>query len=579
MQKFLGLFVASGTAIVLAACGGGGGGGAGDAAPANVATGGLPVSQTPAAATLAHAGAGQNVATGTVVVLDGSKSTSASSSGLKYAWTLTSKPAGSNAILIDATSAKPTFNADAAGAYVATLTVNDGATTSAPVSVTVTAAVGNVAPVGQAGPAQNVVTGSAVVLDGSGSSDSDTPVAQLSYQWTLSKVPTGSTASLASGNTVKPTFTPDIDGPYEATLIVSDGKLSSAPVTVTIVATKANAMPLANAGAAQAVAIDALVALDGSTSSDANGDTLTFAWVLTSKPANSKATLSSLTAQRPTFIADVEGTYVATLVVNDGKVVSAPSTVAVTATAPKTLGVAYKARNGLQVTLNSMTAVDQGNGYNAYTINYTQNNPTTTAIDEASFKLYFSNDVPVAQFGFFNRVYPGMPVSRSYTFTQLKSSTLAVLEYDADNFFAKVPVPGALQWKLPVAPAAAPAESLSLSSNDMFTGAQQLSMPYAMTLSFNQTIVGGTEAKLQTYQLTATGKDYTVTAVQATDSTGKVVPRFDGLATGQVIRAGSTSSFSLVTPLTGGSNVSLIYSFTILETGKSFTVNASGRTN
>ncbi len=513
------------------------------------------------------------------MVLDGSKSTSASNNNLKYAWTLTSKPAGSNAVLIDATSAKPTFNADVAGAYVATLTVSDGTTTSAPVSVTVTAAVGNVAPVAQAGAALNVITRSAVILDGSGSSDTDTPAEQLSYQWTLSKVPPGSTASLASGNTVKPTFTPDIDGQYDVTLIVNDGKLSSAPATVTVVATKANSAPVANAGVAQTVATDALVAFDGSTSSDANGDALTFAWVLTSKPANSNAALSSTTTQRPTFTADVAGTYVATLVVNDGKVASAPSTVAVTASAPKTLGVAYMARNGLQVTLNSMTTLDQGNGYNAYTINYTQTNPTTTAIDEATFKLYFSNDVPMAQYGFFDRVYPGIPVSRSYTFTQLKSSTLAVLEYDADNFFAKVPVGGSLQWKLPVAAAPAAAESLNLFSNDMFTGTQQLSMPYAMTLSFNQTIVGGTAAKLQTYQLTAAGKDYTVTALQATDSTGKVVPRFDGLMTGQVIRAGSTTSFSLITPLTGGSNVSLTYSFTIQETGKSFTVNANGRTN
>lgn len=100
-----------------------------------------------------------------------------------------------------------------------------------------------------------------------------------------------------------------------------------------------------------------------------------------------------------------------------------------------------------------------------------------------------------------------------------------------------------------------------------------------MTLSFNQTIVGGTEANLQTYQLTAVGKDYTVTAPQTADSTGTVVPRFDGLAAGQVIRAVSTTTFSLITPLTSGHNVSLAYSFTIQETGKSFTVNANGRTN
>lgn len=577
MQKLLGLLVAGGSAVLLVACGGGGDSSTSNATP--VGSSGAPVSQTPTTVTLANAGASQNVATGAVVVLDGSKSTSASNNNLKYTWTLTSKPAGSNAVLIDAASAKPTFNADVAGAYVATLTVSDGTTTSAPVSVTVTAAVGNVAPVAQAGPAQNVVTGSAVILDGSGSSDTDTPAEQLSYRWTLSKVPPGSTSSLISANTVKPTFTPDIDGQYEVTLAVNDGKLSSAPATVTIVATKANSAPVANAGAAQAVATGALVSLDASTSSDANGDALTLAWVLTSKPVNSTATLSSVTAQRPTFTADIDGTYVATLVVNDGKVASAPSTVAVTATAPKTLGVAYVARNGLKVTLNSMTTVDQGNGYNAYTINYTQTNPTSVAIDEATFKLYFSNDAAMAQYGFFDRVYPGMPVSRSYTFTQLKTSTPAVLEYDADNFFANKPVSGSLQWNLPVVSAPVAAESLNLSSNDMFTGTRQLAMPYSSTLAFNQTIVGGTSAKLQTYQLTAVGKDYTISTLQATDSTGTVVPRFEGLTVGQVIRAGTTATFSLVTPLTGGRTVNLTYSFVTQDATKSFTVNANGLTN
>ncbi|PIY23372.1 MAG: hypothetical protein COZ10_09450, partial [Comamonadaceae bacterium CG_4_10_14_3_um_filter_60_75] len=68
------------------------------------------------------------------------------------------------------TTAKPTFVADVAGSYVASLIVNDGTTASSAAAVTVTASVANAAPVANAGIAQNVVAGSVVTLDGSASS-------------------------------------------------------------------------------------------------------------------------------------------------------------------------------------------------------------------------------------------------------------------------------------------------------------------------------------------------------------------------------------------------------------------------
>jgi hypothetical protein len=103
---------------------------------------------------------------------------------------------------------------------------------------------------------------------------------------------------------------------------------------VTVTATTANAAPVANAGAAQNITTGAAVVLNGSASSDANGDALTYAWTLTSRPAGSAAALTGSTSAVPVFIADVAGTYVASLVVNDGKVNSTAVSVIVTAATP-----------------------------------------------------------------------------------------------------------------------------------------------------------------------------------------------------------------------------------------------------
>jgi MYXO-CTERM domain-containing protein len=59
-----------------------------------------------------------------------------------------------------------------------------------------------------------------------------------------------------------------------------------------------NSAPVANAGPAQAVDERTVATLDGSASSDPDGDAITYAWTQSSGPA---VTLSSATAQKPTF--------------------------------------------------------------------------------------------------------------------------------------------------------------------------------------------------------------------------------------------------------------------------------------
>ena len=285
---------------------------------------------------IANAGANQSVVLGSTVTLDGTNSTDANRDQLSYRWVMMSKPTTSAALLANATSAKPTFLADVLGTYVITLIVNDGKVDSTTVATTVTVSSANVAPVANAGANQNVVLGP-VTLDGSTSSDANGDA--ISYKWTLLNKPTASAAALAGDTTAKPTFTADRAGIYVFGLVVNDGKLSSAPVTVSITAAAANVAPVANAGTNQSVVLGTIT-LDGSTSSDANGDIITYKWSLISKPTSSTASLTGDTTAKPTFVADRAGIYVASLVVNDGKLDSTVVTTTVTAASANVAPVA-----------------------------------------------------------------------------------------------------------------------------------------------------------------------------------------------------------------------------------------------
>jgi hypothetical protein len=325
--------------LTLTACGGGSGNG-------------LPTSNV---APVANAGSTQNVFIGSTVILDASTSTDNNGDQLTYKWVLASKPDGSKAALSSTTAVKPTFVADLAGSYVFSLIVNDGKIDSPPTTVTITAAVANIAPVANAGTAQSVSTGSQVTLDGSSSSDANGDA--LTYSWTITSKPPLSTANLTGATNAKPTFTADYSGSYVISLIVSDGRLSSTTATVTITAAAANVAPVANAGNAQTVSAGSSVLLDGSFSSDANGDSLVYTWSITSKPTGSTAALSDVAAIKPTITADKAGTYVIQLIVFDGKAISSPATVTITATVANVAPVA-NAGNAQTVSVGANVLLD-----------------------------------------------------------------------------------------------------------------------------------------------------------------------------------------------------------------------------
>jgi hypothetical protein len=180
-------------------------------------------------------------------------------------------------------------------------------------------------PIARAGTYQSVATGTIVILDASGSTDPNHK--ELSYSWILKSQPNGSSAVLSDATIAKPTFVPDAAGTYLFSLVVNNGQLYSIASETTVTAAKLNVAPVANPGNAQNITVGTIVTLDGSASSDANGDSLTYLWSFTAKPSGSNATLSNTTDAKPTFVPDLIGTYIISLVVNDGKVNSSPTTV------------------------------------------------------------------------------------------------------------------------------------------------------------------------------------------------------------------------------------------------------------
>ena len=204
--------------------------------------------------------------------------------------------------------------------------MSDGLLSSRPVTVTITTL--NSPPIANAGPDQTVNVGNTVSLNGSTSSDVDGN--PLTFAWSITSRPSGSTAALSNPAAVMPSFVADRSGQYVVQLIVNDGTVNSAPDTVVI--NTGNSPPIANAGPNQTVTVTSLVHLNGSGSSDVDGNALTFAWSFVNRPSGSTATLSNSTAVMPTFTADALGDFVLQLIVNDSVVNSAPDTVTITTT-------------------------------------------------------------------------------------------------------------------------------------------------------------------------------------------------------------------------------------------------------
>src|SRR5712664_3443368 len=178
-------------------------------------------------------------------------------------------------------------------------------------------------PVALAGTDQSVNTGAFVQLDASGSSDPQNRL--ITYQWTFASRPLGSQAQLIDPNSAKASFLADLPGEYvlkvtvsnslrqnEATVKVTAGACGSRAPVVTNISTATERPSIGSPVQLAAVVTD----LDNGPGCNLN-QTLSFQWTMLELPAGSRATLNSVTSQTPNFTPDVDGVYVARLVVTD----------------------------------------------------------------------------------------------------------------------------------------------------------------------------------------------------------------------------------------------------------------------
>ncbi len=271
------------------------------------------------AAPVANAGSHQSVSVNTTVTLDGSFSSDANRDPLVYTWKLESVPNGSTATLSSASAARPTFTADKAGSYLASLSVSDGTLTSNFATVTVTASAVNAAPTARIDTVAPVAVGKTITLDGSASADPDRD--PLSYKWVLISQPTGAGQALSSTTVAKPTLLVSEPGNYVASLVVNDSTANSDYAFITLTALAA---PLAKAQLTDGtgpitgdIPSGTALILDASQSTDPAKAALSYKWRLTIAPAANTVAIATDTAAKASFAPTEPGDYVITLVVSN----------------------------------------------------------------------------------------------------------------------------------------------------------------------------------------------------------------------------------------------------------------------
>ncbi len=185
----------------------------------------------------------------------------------------------------------------------------------------------NQPPVADAGDTIVIDLGDTALLDGTESYDPEGE--DLEFEWALVSEPPGGAAVLSGETSSHPTLTPTTVGAHHVELTVTDPEGLWAASEVAVWAESDNQQPVADAGADQTVDEGDVVQLDGSASTDPDGDPLSYWWTVTSFPGNAAPPLNGASDEMPTFVAADAGIVLLELVVNDGQLSSVPDEIVI----------------------------------------------------------------------------------------------------------------------------------------------------------------------------------------------------------------------------------------------------------
>ncbi|HRP55563.1 PKD domain-containing protein, partial [Agriterribacter sp.] len=275
---------------------------------------------------VADAGADQTITLpANSVTLDGSSSAAPSGSISSYAWSKLSGPSGET--VASPGSAVTAVTGLTEGSYVFELTVtdNNGATSTASVTITVKAA--PLPPVADAGTDQTITLPvNSITLDGSGSTAPSGSIS--SYAWSKLSGPSGETVA-SPGNAVT-AVTGLTEGSYVFELTVTDNNGATSTASVGITVKAAPLPPVASAGSAQTITLPLSTAtLNGSASSASAGNTIVgYEWSKIAGPVEGSIADPDGISTAVTGL--VAGTYKFQLEVIDDKGGKATATVTIT---------------------------------------------------------------------------------------------------------------------------------------------------------------------------------------------------------------------------------------------------------
>jgi hypothetical protein len=319
---------------LLGGCGGGGGGQSGSTPPPPVANAAPQAAVSLSGPVTAGAGGGDvSTFTNSVVSFDAGASKDPDGDALSYRWSVVSRPQGSNAALSAAT-AQSSLQTDAVGTYVVNVRVTDsrGASTDKQVTLIVNSnppvtSLSLLVSYGEAptvNATRSVAASAVIVLDASGSKDVDGDLVTTS--WELVERPASSRTSLTvAGSTAR--FVADVVGLYKVRARGTDpsGAYSEViypieavgNVPQTVITSSVINYYKSSGSNAITTSLGNMVAFSGTNSRDPDGDSLTYRWVLQSKPPGSTAQISKESGEFTQLTPDVMGSYTVSLLATD----------------------------------------------------------------------------------------------------------------------------------------------------------------------------------------------------------------------------------------------------------------------